>query len=270
MILNSLFDRSAFVLEMQSFEGPIDLLLHLVKKRELELNKLSLAQVCEQYLGYISLAKELDLDLASEYLVIAATLVSIKSNIILNNPVEFVEDEDGNFVDLHEELLRMLREAEVYKQAVSLISNSKKILGDDVFPPISALDEFDAPEEGFMDHDSYLLVKAFRQALSRIKDHKTYQIVLESVSIVERMSLVLSFLEKTPKVNFQDILGESYTKSQLVGTFLALLELSKRQVIRVSQTDDTITLMLAGSATGQGESFDSEFDQGFEPISLKA
>ncbi|RIL11386.1 MAG: segregation/condensation protein A, partial [Proteobacteria bacterium] len=100
-----------FEVKLDVFDGPIDLLLHLVKQNELPIEKVSLAKVASQYLECLEKMRYFDLDVAGEYLVIAATLVSIKSSILLNQPVELVEDEEGNLVDPHEELLNRLREA---------------------------------------------------------------------------------------------------------------------------------------------------------------
>lgn len=254
-----------FLINLDCFEGPIDLLLHLVKKNELEITTLSLSEVCNQYLQCIDLMRELDLELAGEYLVIAATLVSIKSSILLNKPVELVEDEDGLLVDPHSELLARLKEAEIYKDGANQLAELD-YLGLDIFSGKSQLNKFKAIDVGFVDHDSYLLGKAFYGALKRLKDQKVYQVILESVSIVDRMNFVMNKLNSIKtKVVFQELIEDANSKASVIGTFLALLELCKRQIISVEQgldqnnEDGQIFICLKG-AEQDNLNFDSEFD----------
>ncbi|MCB0334091.1 MAG: segregation/condensation protein A, partial [Bdellovibrionales bacterium] len=141
-----------FEVQLAFFQGPIDLLLHLVKRNELSIETVSLAEVASQYLECLDKMRQFDLEVAGEYLVIAATLLAIKSSVLLDEPIELVEDEDGNLVDPHEELLRRLREAEVYKDGAQALGQ-RHMYGIDVFSPPSLLSKVKAPPSEIKDHD---------------------------------------------------------------------------------------------------------------------
>lgn len=254
-----------FNVSVGGFEGPIDLLLHLVKKNELEVTKLSLATVCEQYLACLSQMRvSLDLEMAGDYLVIAATLLSIKSSILLNKPVEFVEDSEGNLIDPHEELLRRLKEAQVYKDS-ALELGSYEYLHIDVFPPKATLREVRSVDMGLQPHEAYLLSKAFWKMLKQLDDRKVYQVVLESVSILDRMNNVMDRLNiSNGQLNFLELTRDVKSKGQLIGTFLALLELCKRQAISVMQSQDSEEIYVALAGIGLTDLQPSEFDQEVE------
>ncbi len=187
-------NSSTFEVKTELFDGPIDLLLHLVKKNELPIEKLSLAFICSQYLSYLDTMRQLDLDVAGDYLVIAATLVSIKSSVLLNEPVQVVVDEDGNLVDAHEQLLERLREAAVFKEASEKLS-ARGVLNVDVFAPPPLLRYFETLEESFVSHDPFLLGKAFKKLLDRLPDETSFKITVDSVSITERMMKILGSLQ---------------------------------------------------------------------------
>ncbi len=251
-----------FEVQLAFFQGPIDLLLHLVKREELSIETVSLAEVANQYLECLEQMRAFDLEVAGEYLVIAATLLSIKSSVLLDEPVELVEDEDGNLVDPHEELLRRLREAEVYKDGAQALSQ-RSFYGIDVFSPPSLLSKVKAPPAEIKDHDPLLLGKAFKKILDKLKDDShSYNITLESVSIVDRMMGVLSELKKaTGPIVFYRLIPDMTSRASVIGTFVALLELCKRQAICVQQDEsfNEIVVLLASDKTDDLQ-LTSEFD----------
>lgn len=252
-----------FEVQLAFFEGPIDLLLHLVKRNELEIESLALAEVASQYLHCLEQMRQFDLEVAGEYLVMAATLLSIKSSYLLNEPVELVEDEEGNMVDPREELLRKLREAEVYKDgAVEL--GKRPVFGIDVFSAPSLLGGVKAPPVGFKDHDPMLLGAAFRKLLERVDDDPAkYNITLESVSIVDRMMGVLEQLKTVQgPIVFHKLIPDLTSRGSIIGTFIALLELCKRQAIVVRQ-DESFEDIVVEVAFEKSEELQltSEFDE---------
>ena len=251
-----------FKVNLNLFRGPIDLLLHLVKSNELEITKISLADVTGQYMNCLENMQKIDLDIAGEYLVIAATLLSIKSCVLLNKPVELIEDEDGNLVDPHEELLRKIREAEIYKEGAYHLSH-RDILGVDVFAPPSLLKTIVAPPEKYAEHDPLLLGKAFRKILDKLgSEAALYTITVDSVTIVERMMRVVDILKSfNGSVVFDKLIDDITSRPAVIGTFIALLELCKRQVISVKQ-DQSFDEIRIALADGHQEfrDFDSEFD----------
>lgn len=251
-----------FHVDVELFQGPIDLLLHLVKTNELPLEKVALAEVASQYLACLERMRTIDLEIAGEYLLIAATLLSIKSSLLLGEPAELVQNEAGELVDPHEELLRRLREAEVYKDGARAL-DSLGVLGVSVFPASPRLSEIESPPEKYRDHDPMLLGAAFRRVLENLGDavQPVYEISLEHISIVERMMEVLKLLEGAEQaLPFESLVRDITSRSELLGTFIALLELCKRQAIRVSQDRvfGSITICLAN---GDFSPEYSEFDE---------
>lgn len=257
-----------FAVQLELFDGPLDLLLHLVKVRELPIEKISLAQVASQYLKCLELMEEFDLEIAGEYLVIAATLVSIKSSVLLQQPVEFVTDEDGNLVDPHEELLRRLREAQVYQDSARELG-VRSMLDVDVFAPVSSLKQIQKPPAKYRDHDPLLLGEAFRRVLKGAgKEADPMLFTIDSISIVERMMKTLEALKLAGgRIAFTGLLPKQFDCGVLLGTFIALLELCKRQVIGVVQDEDDEIFIMLRSETVTTEGFESEFDSTAEATS---
>jgi segregation and condensation protein A len=248
-----------FEVQLDVFNGPIDLLLHLVKKNELSIEKVSLARVAEQYLQCLEIVRQFDLDIAGEYLVIAATLVSIKSSVLLNQPVELVEDEEGNLVDPHEELLNRLREAAIYKDGAYVLSR-KPWLGFDVFQSAGTLDGVDAPPVRYKPHDAMLLGMAFRRVLEKAGKQDLYTIALEHVSVVERMMELLERLKNHGRaISFEELIKDAVNRISIIGSFVALLELCKRQVILVRQDEHDSEIVIA---LASGDAAEAAFETG--------
>ncbi len=250
-----------FEVHLDLFDGPIDLLLHLVKQRELPIEKLSLAAITDQYLHCIESAQEYDLEIAGEYLVIAATLLSIKASILLNEPVELIADDDGNLVDPHEELLRRLREAQIYKDGAGHLGRNP-MLGIDVFAAPSSLSQFEDGEVKFVEHDPMLLGRAFRKLLEQSGQVSLLTISIDSVSIVERMMGILDILKQNPTgIIFYKLIPDLTSRGSIISTFIAMLELCKRQAIRVRQ-DESFKEIFIGLASDDIDTaaLSSEFD----------
>lgn len=226
-----------FEVKLDLFDGPIDLLLHLVKKRELPIEKVSLARVTEQYLECIKNLQYYDVELAAEYLVIAATLLSVKASVLLQDPVELVVDDSGALVDPHEELVQRLRELEEIRLAASDLQN-RPMLGVDVFSaPSKGKVKVDPALIPLADHQSELLVRAFQKVLKNLGERaKVFEITVDPVSVVERMRLVVDAIESAAgPVHFSDLIKDSTDRVSVIGVFIALLELCKRRIISVRQ-----------------------------------
>ena len=255
-----------FEVHTEDFHGPIDLLLHLVKQRELEIEKLSLAEVADQYLETIERLRKFDLEIAAEYLVIAATLISIKSSYLLNEPVELIPDEDGNLIDPHELLLDRLREAAIYKEGAKTFSELS-MLGIDVFASPPKLKEVPKPPVEFAPHDAFLLGKAFKKLLDRAGDERQMlAISMESVSIVDTMMGILKRLDTADKpLPFEKLVTDVTSRSSLIAGLIALLELCKRGAIQVKQDESFAEILIAKRGSGVDlESLSSEFDESSE------
>lgn len=251
-----------FEVKLDLFDGPIDLLLHLVKQKELPIEKVSLAQVTHQYLACIEQARQYDLEIAGEYLVIAATLLSIKSSVLLNEPVELVVDTDGNLIDPHEELLAKLRAAAIYRDSARHLG-SRCQLGIDVFNTPSSLGDVEPPPAKLMEHDPMLLGQAFRKLLSQVDAQQaiTMTITVDSVTIVERMMEIINTLKASNgRCEFTKLIPDLTSRPSIISCFVALLELCKRSVIKVQQdqTFDQIQIVLGVDA--DSSELSSEFD----------
>ena len=259
-----------FEVKLEQFDGPIDLLLHLVKQRELPIEKLSLAEVCAQYLECIEQMRYLDLEIAGEYLVIAATLLSIKSSVLLNEPVQLIENDLGDLINPHEELLRRLREAAIFKDTAQQLGSLAQ-LGIDVFSRQASESDFDTTElpasVALAQHEAALLSRAFLKVLQRAKQLGPQMFFsIEHVSVVERMLEIVNTLQAHEGTrSFEELVPDYSSRGSIIATFLALLELCKRLVVRISQANEegAISVSLASNATllGTQPQFESEFDQ---------
>lgn len=258
-----------FEVKTELFKGPIDLLLHLVKQNELPIEKVSLAEVADQYMAAVDDLRNFDLEVAAEYLVIAATLVSVKASVLLNEPVELVEDEEGRLIDPHEALLQKLREAAVYKEGAAELA-SRRVYGLDVFGPPSFLSQFEAPQAALKDHDAIALGIAFKKLLERTgADRALMTISFENISIVDGMTKILDRLKKFGgKLQFEQVFT-AHSRQDMLISFIGLLELCKRSLIRVQQNKnfETIWIAIRGDGDNDVGPLSSEFDDNQDKVS---
>jgi len=217
------------------FEGPLDLLLHLVQKHELDILDIPIAFITEKYVEYIQLLDALNIDLASEYLVMAATLVHIKSRMLLPNAPD---DESGDGseeeeLDPRAELVRRLLEYQKYKLAAQQLGE-RSLLGRDVFPRGSS-DEVaggEAPLEGI---ETFKLLDAFQAVLERTQHTREHQIDFERFSITEKISQLSDLLRQTRRLVFHELFPDRGSRAELIITFLAILEMTRLRLTRLSQ-----------------------------------
>lgn len=221
-------------IHIESFEGPLDLLLHLVRKNEYEIFDIPMAQITRQYLDFLDLMKELNIDIAGEYLVMAATLAKIKSAMLLPRP-ELEDGEQGP--DPREELARQLLEYARYREAAAEIGDRPR-LGRDVFArkfPSPDLEEA-RQTPGYLEVQMSELLDAFREVLKRVPlDQRIHYIAPDRWSIRERMTQLTELLAARGSVIFEQLFDDKTTKSEMITTFLALLELMRLRLVRVYQ-----------------------------------
>ncbi len=215
---------------LEAFEGPLDLLLYLIKKQNLDILNIPIAEVTRQYMEYVELMKEVSLELAAEYLVMAAMLAEIKSRMLLPRPanVEGVEE------DPRAELIRRLMEYERIKKAAEQIDQLPRF-GRDTFAAAADMHEivFDKPQPTVSLQE---LVLAFADIMQRVKLHKSHEIQREPLSVRERMTRILSALQDKGFISFNSMFTVSEGRSGVVVTFLAMLELLKDKIIEFVQT----------------------------------
>ena len=221
--------------QLPMFEGPLDLLLHLVQKHELDILNIPIAFITEKYVEYIQLLEELNIDLASEYLVMAATLVHIKSRMLLpNSPAD--ESEDGSeedALDPRAELVRRLLEYQKYKLAAEQLGD-RSILGRDVFSRGSS-DAFVGGEAPLEQVETLKLLDAFQSVLERTQRTREHQIDFERFSLSEKISELSDRLRECRRLVFHEIFVDHASRAELIITFLALLEMTRLRLTRLRQ-----------------------------------
>lgn len=231
-----------FRIELPGFEGPLDLLLYLIKKHELDVLDLPIAFITDRYLEYLGLMEELNLDVASEYLVMAATLAHIKSKTLLPRPPEDQDEEDEDELDPRAELIRRLLEYQKYKRAAEALG-SRGIAGRDVFPRgiPTAKAEGPAPLAPF---SVFKLIDAFQAIVKRKKGTISLEVDAERITIQERISQIVESLRRTERTPFERLFEGSVTTYDLVVTFLALLEMAKMRLVKIYQAGPTEPIYL--------------------------
>jgi segregation and condensation protein A len=245
-------EEQVFRLELGTFEGPLDLLLHLIQGHELNILDLPIAFITEKYLEYLGLMQELALDVVSEYLVMAATLAHIKSKMLLPSPPAGQDDDPlEDQVDPREELVRRLLEYQKYKAAAENLAG-RGIAGRDVFTRGAPAEEAkgDAPLGGMT---LFSLLDAFNRVLKRANAGFSREITAERVSIQDRMNEILDLLRERKRVQFEELFEGFVTTYDMVVTFLAMLEMGKQKLLRLFQTEPCAPIyiecaVLAGSA----------------------
>jgi len=211
----------------------LDLLLHLIKKNEVSITDIPIATITEQYLSTLELIQSLNLDVAGEFLVMAATLIHIKSRILLPPGEEEDEEEEGG--DPREELIRRLLEYQRFKEAAEELEK-REILRRDVFVrPSEVPDEMESV--GFEGLSLFDLISALRHVLDRFPEERVHEVTLERISVREKMSSLLDDLQRRGKVIFQSLFEAAVSRLEVVVTFLAMLELVKIRAIRVAQEE---------------------------------
>ncbi|HJL06272.1 MAG TPA: segregation/condensation protein A [Polyangiaceae bacterium LLY-WYZ-15_(1-7)] len=232
-----------FRIALPNFEGPLDLLLYLIKKHELDILDLPIAFVTEKYVEYISLMEQLNLDIASEYLVMAATLAHIKSKSLLPTvPSDQDDDELEDEIDPRQELIRRLLEYQKYRRAAEQLG-SRGVAGRDVFPRGLPAPKAEGPAP-LAEFSVFKLIDAFQKIVKRKQGDLSLEIDAERITIQERIGQITESLKRHERVGFVSLFDGYATTYDLVVTFLALLEMGKMRLIRIYQSgkDDEIYL----------------------------
>jgi segregation and condensation protein A len=223
----------SYRVKLDIFEGPLDLLLHLVKKNEVELSDIPVAAITDQYLAYLDLLQQLDLDVAGEYLVMAATLLHLKSRLLLPTD-EMLDEEEGE--DPRAELARQLLEYQRFKEAAEMLAR-RDLLERDVFARPPLRDESESEQDVVYDVSFGDLLDALQEVLKRAAPEVVHEVVLEQVSLRDRLCFILDTLRERPEVHFSELFPPGVTRLQLLVTFLALLELVRTSMVHIGQEE---------------------------------
>jgi segregation and condensation protein A len=240
----------AYRIELPEFEGPLDLLLHLCKTHELDILNIPIAFITEKYLAYLETMQSMSVEVAAEYLVMAATLCYLKARELVPNPepLEGQGEDDDDGLDPREELIRRLLEYQKYKQAAEQLV-SRPIEGRNVFGRGAELEGTQGPGE-LADHSVWKLIESFADILKKAGPKVSHDVVVDRISLSDRINQIVDRLETTGgSFRFDTLidttLPEAEVKHQLVVTLLAILELAKLRVIRVLQDQQSELFYIA-------------------------
>jgi segregation and condensation protein A len=239
---SSTVGNSPYTVRLEMFEGPLDLLLHLIHKNELDITNIPVALITDQYLEYLKLMKVLNLDIAGEYLLMASTLLYIKSKMLLPSSSE-EEEEEGE--DPRAELIRRLLEYQKYKEAAAGLEK-RPMLDRDVFIRSNPMESEDVGEEERVEVGLFELVEAFRKILERVKTEEFHEVILDRLSVEEKVQEILSLLQKEKRsMAFHLLFPEQTSRRVIIITFLAILELVKMKLVRIFQLAPFETIRLS-------------------------
>ena len=251
-------DPSAYNVSLPQFEGPLDLLLHLIQAHQLDILDIPMKLITEKYLAYINFMRTLTIDVASEYLLMAAVLTHIKSKMLLPVvPKDQSDDVAAEELDPREELVRRLLEYQKFKHAAVELQE-RGTLGQDVFTrPVVVTTE--KPEDGpLAPLPVYSLFDAFSKLLERRKLTVDHEVTFDKLTITDRMNQITTLLAEKQRVPFEELFANVVTKFDLVITFLALLEMTKLKMTRLFQSEAYAGLYVEYAVTeGEPEGIDS-------------
>lgn len=254
---------AGYKIELDVFEGPLDLLLHLVKKHELDILDIPIAFITDKYLAYLDMMKALNLDVAGEYLLMAATLAHIKSRELLPTPDPIAEDEleEGEEADPRAELVRRLLEYQKYKEAAAALGD-RPVMGKNVWTRGQSQAEVAADVDAkaaapLAELPAVKLIEAFDRLMARAKVSIKHEVAVERVSVADRIAELATRLETEGAFSFASCFGMAagegdatlgVSKHEAVVTLLAILELCKLGILGVAQADGEDDIVITRAA----------------------
>jgi len=227
---------------LELFEGPLDLLLYLIRRQNLDIVEVSIANVTHQYISYIQMMSEMNLELAAEYLVMAALLAEIKSRMLLPRQQEAEEDED----DPRATLIRRLQEYECIKKAAEEIELMPR-LERELFTCVADTSNLTF-EKKLPDVTMQEMLQALQQVLKRAEQFSHHQVVLEPLSVRERMTTILDNLKGAESLRFTELFLYKEGRPGVLVAFLAILELAKEGLIEIIQLEPFAEITVRGAA----------------------
>lgn len=236
-------------IRLEKFEGPLDLLLHLIKKNEMDIYDIPIADITTQYVAYVDVMKNLNLDIAGEFLLMAATLVHIKSRMLL--PQSQDEEPEEEEEDPRAELVRRLLEYQKYK-AAAVVLDAMPLLGREIFTRSSTFPDLQEAEESeFVAVGIYDLVAAFRTLLREAPEESFHEIDFDQLSVTERVNGILTVLAGRENLSFRELFAERPDRNEVVVTFLAMLELVRLKMVRLAQNSHFGAIWLFPAVAGE-------------------
>ncbi|MBU0986785.1 MAG: segregation/condensation protein A [Proteobacteria bacterium] len=221
------------------FEGPMDLLVHLIKKNEVDIYDIPIALITDQYLVYLEWMKSMNIDIAGDFIVMAATLTQIKSKMLL--PAHAGDDDQE---DPRLEIARPLAEYLQIKSAAEHLAE-RSLLGEDTFVRIPGQQEFSADlGDEIIKVGLFELIDAFQKILVKLSPDERVLITAESVSVKDRISELVDVFESKESLTFDELFPKNAVKSEIIVTFLAILEMVRLNLIRIAQHIQTGVIRL--------------------------
>jgi segregation and condensation protein A len=216
------------------FEGPMDLMIHLIRKNDLDIYDIPIALITDQYLQYLELMQAMNIDYAGDFLLMASTLTQIKSRMLL--PTHDGEEEDE---DPLQEITRPLLEYLRMKSAADQLIE-RNLLGENTFVRNPNRDEFlTNPDDEFIKIGLFELIDAFQKILERIPDGHRVELTADEISVKDKISQIVEILEAKASITFLELFSDNPDKHEVIITFLAILEMVKLTLIRIIQNVKT-------------------------------
>lgn len=225
-------DDSGHIFKLEKFEGPLDLLLYLIKKSEIDIYDIPLHEITDQYLQYIHLMKKLDVNLAAEFILMAANLIYIKSKMLL--PIES-DIEEEYFEDPRTELVNQLLEYQKFKNAAFALEDLKKKQSNLYFRSKNQITFDFEDNENWVDVNLFDLINIFNKLLNETGDEKQEYIMPETITVNMKIEEILLKLDYKAEIAFTNLFDNNHNIWELIVTFLAILELVKQKIISAKQ-----------------------------------
>ena len=220
------------VFELDSFDGPLDLLLYLIKREEIDIYDIPVAQITRQYLGYLEVCSELNLEVAGEFLYMASLLIRIKAQMLLPKP----EDEEG-WEDPRSELVNALLEYKKVKRISATLDSMAENMRMRATRGYQSIADIPKPEPELIKVDITALMLAFGEVLQRVKPEHRFEIARVEVTVEDRKEKILELFREKESLEFIELFADDPRKIVLVVTFIALLDLVKNSILRIEQAD---------------------------------
>ncbi len=253
-------DKTDYKIELEVFEGPLDLLLYLIKKEEIDIYDIPIEKINKQYMEYLDFMRMLDLNIAGEFLVMAATLMMIKSRMLL--PVEDRPELEDDEEDPRWDLVKQLVEYKKFKDIASKL-HVQELEQENIFEIGQDLTILDDSDDGIEleDVNLYDLISAFNRVLKRAKKDVVGDIFSDQFTVAEKMDELVSVLRKKRSVHFSSLFTDKSTKHEVVCTFLALLELIKLKKITIYQDRQFSDIMISSDDAPEEEFLELESNE---------
>lgn len=222
-----------YKVDLEVFEGPLDLLLHLIKKNDVDIFHIPISVVLEQYMDYLGVIEEMNIDLAGDFLLMASELAHIKSKLLLPADEQGEEEDDGD--DPRSDLIQRLLEYQRYKEAAQELL-ARPMLGRDVFQQGVPFEDVDEEEES-MEVDLFQLISCFYDILKTVPKSTLHEVAADRISVTDRIYEIMAALKDCEMMEFTKLFDGQLTRQRMIVTFLAVLEMVRLKMLKITQSE---------------------------------